>query len=172
MTTPLPLTQGLHEWAEIFMRRSMRDFAEFSRQSGLSISQLNALMRIRHEGTCGVSDLGDHLGVTSAAASQMIDRLVQMGYLTRGEDPLDRRVKSLRLTESGKALIGEAIDARRRWMEALTEVFTSAQQQAIVSALVLLTEAARNLERDHPQPENPHRGHHAGPNPLIKEQLI
>ena len=58
------------------MRRSMHEFLAFTRQSGISMTQLSALMRLYHGGGCGVSDLGLHLGVTNAAASQMIDKLV------------------------------------------------------------------------------------------------
>ena len=140
------LTDILRLWAEVFMHRSMRDFQRFTRESGLSMSQLNALFRIYHGGACGISDIGEHLGVTSAASSQMIDRLVQLDLLQRSEDPLDRRNKSLTLTEKGRAIIGESIEARRRWLEDLTRTLTPDQQAAIASALTTLTVAAQRLE--------------------------
>jgi len=141
-----PFTDVLRQWAEVFMHRSMRDFREFTRQSGLSMSQLNALFQIYHCGGCGVSDIGEHLGVTRAAASQLIDRLVQLDLLQRSEDPLDRRNKSLALTDNGRAKIGESIEARRRWMQDLTAALTPEQQAAISGALIVLTQAARRLE--------------------------
>ena len=61
------------------MHRSMRHFLRYARESGLSMSQFGALFHIHRRGSSGVTDLGDHLGVTSAAASQMLDRLVQQG---------------------------------------------------------------------------------------------
>jgi DNA-binding MarR family transcriptional regulator len=147
MTSNL-FTEVLRQWAEVFMHRSMRDFHQFTRESGLSMSQLNALFRIYHGGACGVSDIGEHLGVTSAASSQMIERLVQLDLLQRSEDPLDRRNKSLNLTDKGRALIGESIEARRRWMQELTNALTAEQQDAISGALTVLTEAARRLEEE------------------------
>lgn len=128
------------------MHRSMRDFHRFTRESGLSMSQLNALFRIYHGGVCGISDIGEHLGVTSAASSQMIDRLVQLDLLQRSEDPLDRRNKSLALTDKGRALIADSIEARRRWLEDLTRTLAPDQQAAIASALTTLTLAAQQLE--------------------------
>jgi len=128
------------------MHRSMRDLHQFTRKSGLSMSQLNALFYIYHGGACGVSDMGEHLGVTSAASSQMIDRLVQLDLLQRSEDPLDRRNKSLALTNKGRALIVESIEARRRWLQDLTTTLTPEQQEAIASALTTLTQAAQRLE--------------------------
>ena len=140
------LTAVLRTWSEVFMRRSMHDFMQFSRQFGLSMTQINVLFHLHYGGQCGVSDLGEHLGVSSAAASQMVDRLVGMGLLQRSEDPDDRRVKHLALTAKGEALVLESIEARRRWMEGLTTALTIQQQEAIIAALTTLTQAAKKLE--------------------------
>ena len=145
MTT---LTSVLRSWSEVFMRRSMHDFMRFSRQSGLSMTQISVLFRLHYGGSCGVSELGDHLGVSNAAASQMVERLVGMDLLKRSEDPVDRRVKTLALTSKGKALVLDSIEARRRWMEDLTTALAPDQEQQIVAALTMLTQAALKLEGD------------------------
>ena len=150
MTT---LTSVLRSWSEVFMRRSMHDFMRFSRQSGLSMTQISVLFRLHYGGACGVSDLGDHLGVSNAAASQMVDRLVGMDLLKRSEDPVDRRVKTLALTPKGTALVLDSIEARRRWMEDLTTALAPDQEQHIVAALTMLTQAALKLESNQaPEP--------------------
>lgn len=86
------------------MHRSFRDFKRFMDDSGLSTSQVHALMRLYHTESCGVSDIGDHVGVTNAAASQLVDRLVQQGLLKRVEDSTDRRVKHITITSLGWSL--------------------------------------------------------------------
>ena len=139
-------TRVLHNWVEVFMQRSMRDFVQFSKDSGLSMSQLSTLFRIYHSRACGVSSIGDHLGVTNAAASQMVDRLVQLGFLERSENPLDRRVKHLSLTEKGRSVVDDSLAARRRWMAQLTEALTPQDQVAIIAALTILTQAAIRIE--------------------------
>jgi DNA-binding MarR family transcriptional regulator len=146
MSTNPQLSGALREWAEIFMRRSMRDFFLFIKETGLSITQLNTLMRLYYGGTCGVSHIGDHLGITNAATSQMVQRLVEQGLLERTEDPTDRRVKQLALTAQGRALIDQAIEARRRWLEDLTTALTPQQQANITATLIDLTEAAQKLD--------------------------
>jgi DNA-binding MarR family transcriptional regulator len=142
-------SQVLREWAEVFMRRSMRDFVLFSKDSGISMSQFSTLMRLFHRGGCGVSDIGDQLGISNAAASQLIDKLVQQGLVDRSEDTRDRRVKHIALTEKGRELVQESIEVRRRWMENLTSALSPDEQQAITRALIILTRAALNIE---PQP--------------------
>jgi DNA-binding MarR family transcriptional regulator len=93
-----------------------------------------------------VSDVGELLGVTNAAASQMVDRLVQYEMIERSEDPVDRRVKQLKLTEKGRGIVQESIEARRRWMEKLTNALTHDEQISIITALTILTNAAHDLE--------------------------
>ena len=87
-----------------------------SRESGLSMSQISALFHIHQADGSGVTDLGDHLGVTSAAASQMLERLVQQELILRTEDPDDRRVKQMVLTEKGARVSRRAsMPARVGW---------------------------------------------------------
>ena len=148
MTIEQRFTQVLRDWSEVFMHRSMTDFKRFMNDSGLSASQINTLMRLHYSGACSVSDLGVHAGITSAASSQMIDRLVGMDLLMRSEDQSDRRNKVIDLSPKGRALIEQGIEARRSWMEELTTALSPDEQQAIVHALTLLTLAARQLERD------------------------
>ena len=128
------------------MRRSMHDFVRLRKESGLSMSQLSTLFRLHHAEECGVTDIGEHLGITNAAASQMVDRLVGDGLLERSEDPDDRRAKIITLTPKGSNLIQDSINSRRRWMEALTNNLTYDEQEAISAALTKLTDAALAME--------------------------
>lgn len=137
------LIEVIREWSQVFMHRSMRDFKSFMDETGLSFSQINILMRLFYGRSAGISEIGDKLGVTSAAASQAVDRLVQIGLIERTELPQDRRAKRLELSRKGRALIEKGIEARSRWVNGLTSALSADQQEMIISALTLLTEAAR-----------------------------
>jgi len=135
----------LHQWIEISMRRSMRNFIHYARVSGLSMSQLGALFHLRRKRSSGVTDMGDHLGVTSAAASQMLDRLVQQGLILRSEDPHDRRVKQIVLTHKGSQVLEEGIQARQDWLDDLADTLSAAEKDQITAALKLLIAKAEQL---------------------------
>lgn len=130
-------------WAEVFMHRSMSDFKRFMEDTGLSFSHINILMRLFHGGNCGVSEIGEQMGITNAAASQTVDKLVQMGMIRRTEDPHDRRAKLLEITRDGRVLIEKGVDLRSKWIENLTDDLSAEEQEMITSALVILTKAAR-----------------------------
>lgn len=145
MTTPDEFKQVLRDWSATFMHKSMHDFIQFRKDSGLSMTQINTLFHLYHGSHCGVSDVGELLGVTNAAASQMIDKMVHSGLIARSEDPIDRRMKQLKLTSKGRQVVQESIDIRRRWMEQLTDALTQNDQVLIITALTILTSAAKNL---------------------------
>jgi DNA-binding MarR family transcriptional regulator/catechol 2,3-dioxygenase-like lactoylglutathione lyase family enzyme len=85
-------------------------------------------------------DLPAELGVTKQAVNQVIDILVNRGYLTRNPDSGDRRRVVLELTDRGQ----EAVDAVRCGIEAvdrlLAERVSAEQVDAMRSALIALTE--------------------------------
>jgi len=67
----------------------------------LTFSQLKLLRLVARRGTLSVSDVAAFLGVSTAAASKAVDRLVRSGYLNRAASPDDRR--ALRVTVTGEA---------------------------------------------------------------------
>lgn len=136
----------MREWAEIFMHRSMREWRAFVKSTGLSMPQFSLLMRIYYGGGCGVSEISTYLDVTNAAASQLVDRLVQQGLIDRVEDPNDRRAKQITLATKGKTLILKGIEARHYWLEDLSNELSSDEQTKIAFALTHLTDAMRKLD--------------------------
>ena len=147
MSSSEPFSDIIYRWSEVFMRRSARDFKRFMAETGLSFSQVSILMRLYHRGGHGgISDVGEHLMVSKAAASQNIDRLVQLGLVERYEDLQDRRLKKLNLTSKGQALVSSGISIRCQWVKGLTEALNAEQQTMIISALTLLTDAALQTE--------------------------
>lgn len=140
-----PFDSTLHNWIETFMNRSMRDFINYARASGFSMSQLGALIHLHHAGVAGVTDLGAHLGVTSAAASQMLDRMVQQELILRSEDPADRRVKQIVLTEKGLRVLQESIQARQSWLLDLADLLSVDEKEQIAKGLNILIDKANQL---------------------------
>ena len=146
MSVPNPFGAALQSWIDVFMRRSMRNLLLFAKGSGLSMSQLGALFHIL-KGTSGVSDIGDDLGISSAAASQMLERLVQQGLVSRSEDPRDRRVKQIVLTDKGQQILQGSMQAGKGWLDELADSLSLAEQEQVAAALNILIAKAAQLEQ-------------------------
>ncbi|MGH2718408.1 MAG: MarR family transcriptional regulator [Actinomycetota bacterium] len=90
------------------------------------------------------ADLPAELGVTKQAVSQVVETLVNRGYLTRQPDGGDRRRVALQLTDRGR----EVVEAVGRGVEAvdrqLAERVAPEQVEAMRAALLALTEIRSN----------------------------
>jgi len=137
---------ALSEWSKVFMKFSVHNLLHYSKENGLSMSQIGALFRVSHSGNCAVSDIGGEVGVTNAAASQMLDRLVQQGLILRSEDPTDRRMKQIVLTEKGRQALQEILSARQSWFIDLAGTLSVSESDQIVAALNILIEKAHQIE--------------------------
>ena len=146
MTATALFSQSLRAWMETFTHRSMRDWARFVKASGFSMPQFFLLMHVHRHAQCGMSDLSAYLDITPAAASQLVDKLVQAGLLIRAEDPHDRRARQLALTEAGRELIEKGVTERYRWVEGVEEALSIEQKKKVTEALEILDEMMERLE--------------------------
>jgi DNA-binding MarR family transcriptional regulator len=75
---------------------------DVARAAGLSTSELHSLRHLM-DTPMGPVDLARELGVTSAASSGVVDRLVARGHAERRPHPGDRRRTQVVITDSGRA---------------------------------------------------------------------
>ena len=141
----------LREWIEALTLRSMRALRSYVRATGLSMAQFVVLSSLYHGGSCGVSDVGQHLDVSGAAASQLTERLVQAGLVERSEHPADRRVRLVDLTPKGRTLVAQGIAELHLWLDQLVSQLDEEQVQAVLNALPHLIEAERSLRTSAPR---------------------
>ncbi len=146
MSETEPLVDTLQEAFNLFRRRLMGNLFVYAKDNGLTMPQFGAMFHIFHTGGCGVSDIGNDLGVTNSAASQMLDRLVQIKLITRSEDPADRRGKLLVLTDQGREILLKGNSANQMWLEDLAHSMTPDEQEQVRLAIGILVDKARQLE--------------------------
>ncbi len=94
------------------MGQSMETLLQFLQRTNLSMPRLIALMHIDRRHTATISSLSEHLNLTMATTSQIVDQLVQDGLVERSESPHDRRQKLVSLTPAGERLVAEARQIR------------------------------------------------------------
>lgn len=152
MTSTPELIQTIRQFMDFAMHHSMRERAHFARATGLSMPQFGILMQLHYRKDCGVSAISERFDITSAAASQLVEKLVQSRLIQREEDPSDRRAKLLNLTEKGRKLIQQGIEERYRWVNQVAAKLTPEQRARVGEALEIMTQAAKELEAESTQP--------------------
>ena len=137
----------IRAWMETFMTRSMRDSRRFAKKTGLSMPRFGLLLRLYHGGECGVHEVGRHFDISGAAASQLVDKLVQAGLAVRTENPDDRRARHIGLTAKGRAIIDRGTEESYRWINEFVAELTQEQKAAVCALLPALIEAEGRLPR-------------------------
>lgn len=115
-----------------------------ARQAGLSISELHSLRHLAAS-PMGPVELGRVLGVTSAASSGVVDRLVARGHAERRPHPDDGRRTEVVITESGRAEVLSWLQPMFASLAALDNGLTDEQRDVIERYLRGATEAMRKL---------------------------
>ena len=94
----------LHEVARLLRKR----FEQFSRDSGLTRSQWQALAYLAQNEGINQSGLAELLDVEPITLSRIMDKLEACGLIERHPHPSDRRVRILRLAPAARLKLMQA----------------------------------------------------------------
>jgi DNA-binding MarR family transcriptional regulator len=153
MRKPDDVGKMLREWMEISTRRSIHNFAIYCRGKGLSLSQLTVLFHLRFKGGGGVSEIAENFGISRAAASQLVERMVQQDLVSRSEDPRDRRAKRIAPTEKALGILKGSNLARQKWVGELVKNLSPAEQDAVRAGVRILIDHAKR-QQEQPVPSD------------------
>ena len=128
----------LENWVSVYLYRSLTEFFNYLKVTGISMQQAYALTYIYYNGPSKISELCEHMMVSAPATSQMVDRLEKQNLVERIAQPGDRRVRNVMLSEEGEKIVQESIEARQSWIKEIPPSLTDAQIDQISDALDLL----------------------------------
>lgn len=115
----------------------------------LTMPQLKILFALRLNGGSSVHELVHLMGVSPATMTGIVDRLVAAGYVTRREDPQDRRVRRIELSPGGAELLNGIVTAGEEHQQRLMSGLSLAELNVLAHATEIL---GRALERDEAEP--------------------
>jgi DNA-binding MarR family transcriptional regulator len=108
-------------------------------ESGLSMTQCKALLELGGLGRGAeprqVGELAETFGVSVPSMSRAVDALVKGGHVTRLEDPDDRRVRRVAITEKGKELVDTLLIVRQAGLESFAATLNAAQRRKLDAAV-------------------------------------
>jgi DNA-binding MarR family transcriptional regulator len=110
----------------------------------LTMSQLRMLFVLdKARADLAVNEVADQVSLSMAAAGRAVDGLVRSGLLSRREDPIDRRIKRIGLTDAGKRAIDQIGAARRQSVERFVGALNKTERAALTAAVATLGELTR-----------------------------
>ncbi len=149
----LALTRDMYALASYLMRSTNLGAFNSNAALELSFTQIKALCAMDADGEDrSVKALADSMQVSLPAMSRAIDGLYERGLVDRQEDPVDRRMKRLRLTESGRAITSSLNETRLATMQEFLTSLSDEEAQALTRALDLILENRGEIADLRPQP--------------------
>jgi DNA-binding MarR family transcriptional regulator len=107
----------------------------------LTIAQVKSLFYIYNEGTINFRQLAAAMKVTPSNVTGIIDRLVDQGLVSRTENPEDRRMLMLRLTEKGESLINNLRERRVSQVSAVLSRMTAEDLESVQKGFAIMAAA-------------------------------
>ncbi|NII49980.1 MarR family winged helix-turn-helix transcriptional regulator [Frigoribacterium endophyticum] len=140
---------------------SQRVAQAFAAQQGLGHIDLEALLHVMQAEQRGdpvtSGRLGDVLGVTSGAATGVIDRLERAGHVHRTRDEVDRRRVIVRYDEAARAVAGRFFGPLGALSDRVMAGYDDAELQTVRRFLgemaAAMGEHARTVGRPDPDPD-------------------
>lgn len=126
--------------------------ARIEAEGGLSPSQFFVLKNLKAADTLTVTDLARSLGMTTAGATGLVDRLSRAGLVDRERDQRDRRVVWVRLSDEGARQFSAAGALRRG---VLSELFSTLSRDEVAQLVGLYEKVLRNIPVPDAEPAAP-----------------
>lgn len=140
------LLRRLDELHASFDRRALSTWAEPLLSIPLTMQQLKVLTVIAAERDQATGhDLAEVLHVSVATMSGLVDRLAEHGMVQRRDDPGDRRIRRLSVTELGSATLRALISSGNTMPPQVLERLADDDLCALVQGLIALDRAMEDL---------------------------
>ncbi|MFT8411751.1 MAG: MarR family transcriptional regulator [Schleiferilactobacillus perolens] len=156
--------------------RAFRRFGHFSRrlawqqpQPPHHHGQARLLRVIADQDQPTSAQLAEILDIRPSSVSELLGKLENAGFITREQDPDDKRASRIHITEAGQAKLSEAERAQTDFADQVLAGLSDEEQQQLLALLNKandhLAETVKDIPDDDQPPfgfEGPHR-HHGGP---------
>jgi MarR family 2-MHQ and catechol resistance regulon transcriptional repressor len=130
-------TEGIHLWLVLW--KAAASVSSHARRHieglGLGVSDFAVLEAVYHKGALPVNVLGRKVLLTSGSITPAVDRLERQGLVRRVSDPVDRRVRVVHLTRTGRRLVQKSLPGHREAMEKAAAGLTPEERGTLITLL-------------------------------------
>lgn len=115
--------------------RIRRDFALRLREHGLDLAVWPVLVCLWENDGVPQARIGELLGVPGYTTSRGVDRLVEIGLVSRQNDPHNRRIRRVFLTESGRQIQATLVPLAAESNDVVLGLLNEAEQHQLLDLL-------------------------------------
>lgn len=125
---------------------------ELARRLGLGVNDMMALDHLLQNGPLGPAELGNLLGMRSASATALVDRLEAVGHVERRPHPTDRRRLVVEPTPHAVEEVFGVIRPLVAGLDAVAEELTPEEREAVSRYMRRVSEVLNSYGADNTEP--------------------
>ena len=122
-------------------------FAAHCHQRSISMAHVFVMSKIDMHGSMPMTKVAELIGSGLPTATGLVNRMVERGFVRREQDPRDRRVVLVSLTEAGAAEVRDLHEARQRRMAAAIAQLSDRQQESLLTGIRSLRSALERISQ-------------------------
>ena len=115
------------------------------RHFGVTMTQASVLMLLMHEGRKTMSEVAEALEVSKSAATQLLDSLIEKGFVERTQDESDRRVAYVAMSRRGCRHLKQVRRRSAGHIGQLFDLLTDEELAQIESITAKLVDRAKEI---------------------------
>ena len=110
---------------------------KFGRQTQvpLPLNQFGVLCTLMDTTGLGITDISRQLNISKQQMTNIIDKLVSAGYVSKEPDPVDRRRLVITISRQGKKLLEDHMEQFRQRFESHAQNLTRDERQELATIL-------------------------------------
>lgn len=128
---------------------------------GISMTQLHVMHLLDRHGELPMSRLAEMLDVSLSAATGLVDRVEERGFVERIRVPSDRRIVLVRITDAGRQMLEDVEVLHVGLIQQVLDQLDEAQLAGIASAMADLRIAVVSALVDDSGHQHTHHTHQA-----------
>ncbi len=113
---------------------------------GVSVSQCYILEALNTHGALTMNELAEKMYLSISTVTRVVEELVKKGYAQREEDPADRRIRVIDLTDEGKVVFDRCWSNVFQSEKAILMNFPTQQRDMLINFLTQLNQAVNDWQ--------------------------
>jgi DNA-binding MarR family transcriptional regulator len=109
----------------------------------LTIAQLKSLMFIKYKGKTNFKTLAKALRVSPPNVTGIVDRLVEQSLVSREDNPQNRRMQILQVTEKGESLTSELMERGDSYLTSTLARMKTEDLESLLRGMAAMISAAQ-----------------------------
>lgn len=112
---------------------------------GLSSTDFRILEALLHKGPLPVNAIGPKVHLTPGSVSVAVDRLLDRGLVSRGENARDRRIRDVAISKAGEKVISPVFRRHSALLDRIMAPLTADRRSALEDMLKTIGKRAEKL---------------------------